>query len=213
MNHDYLYITHKALLKDNKRAYKIIRYDTDIAETIELYKGSLSYEVNAFLREEKRRYNVSHAMLIDMVRKLSRVVQASSLSSPVILYRVVFGEYAAMLCSLKRHTRFDSGGFASWTFDVNQAFNFDLDDPHITLLRTTLPKGASFLYIDGMNNSKTLYQSEVLTDKHATFEIQKKSNISFFPDLHRMQKNADFGNPFNKKKRSICLIDIAYTRV
>jgi hypothetical protein len=208
MDHEYLYNTHNVLLKDNRRAYQIIRRDKDIAKTIELYKGSLSYEINAFLREEKRIFNVTRTMLSDMACKLSQIIQMSTLSSSLMLYRVVFGEYAAMLSRSELRTKFDSCGFASWTFDSNQAFNFDMSESRITLLRMTLPKGAHCFYIDGMHGTKSLYQSEVLTDKHTTFEIMKKTNVSYFPNLHMMQRGVAARTPFDKKK-TICIIDIA----
>lgn len=211
-----LYLIHKNMLKNNKKVYNYIdksdKSDISGYDMLKFYKGSISYELNAFIRGEKKIYNNDKNFLLYLSKYLSKIINISKwIYDDIFIYRIVFDKYATMLCASKNNM-FNNNGFASWTFDLQRSLELiNINNHKTTLLRSTLKKGMSYFYIDGIrrkNQKEWLYQNEILLDKDYIFTITNKSIFEYYNKFNSMSKD-DINHPFITKIK-ICLIDVNY---
>ena len=209
---------HKSLMNDNKKVYKFIKTSKHkiigmtLLSIVELYKASISYELNAFIRGDIRDYNIDKEILNEISVLFSNIIHKSILSSPMRIYRIVFNNYANELCSKKNGDIMNNNGFASWSFDLQRCLEFvGTSDKNVTLMICDLQKNVPYFYIDGIRPKNTegwIYQSEILLDKDAKFKIIKRLDpFTYYPLLDRVSKD-DKTLPFNKSV-NICLIRVS----
>lgn len=157
------------------------------ARALELYKGSASYAVNAWLRGGPRLRRLRQArglparFLRALAGALSRVAdRAPPLGAPLRVWRVVSGRLARTLARARPGERVSDPGFMSWTFDPRCALEYAAGGggARTVLLEATLPAGARALYVDGARGRRTgawggrwVHQAEVLLGRGATLTL------------------------------------------
>ena len=177
-------LAHRALLKDSAQVLEAIRGHPRLLEALGFYKGSLSYEVNSFLRGIPIKHHVTHQFLRSLAATLSRLIRMTHRSpgAPnVTLYRSVFGAFARELKErdLEKQVSFTDRGFTSWSYMKKHPLDLiHTDDDDIVLFRMQLPPGTPFLYVDAARpsdpknlTSNWLSQAEVILDAGMSFAI------------------------------------------
>lgn len=208
--HRMLRDTHVSLLVDDNIAYRYIRRHKQVHEYCEWYKGSMSHQLNDYLRSptfdasDSTDASAAHLIFTNMSRELSNVISLSKLSREVIAYRVLLGDYGKSLSVVSLPGHFMDRGFSSWTFDIQRAMDFIPQSAKTaTILVVKLKPGTSHVYVDGIGLSDSVYQSELVLNKDTKFNIT--SRLPPFPQYHAVDQMRCTQEPFKTHTEVVCL--------
>lgn len=213
-----VYAIHRELMQLSKRAMTFVGKSTEHLEVIRLFKGSVSYELNAYLRKDAGfKFHLDAEMLQFIAAAMSQLISMSRMKTtpvirPVRLFRIVFGAFAAKLKKAKPNSNLQTRGFSSWTFDDRYASQFvKYDDNDIVILTTELQPALPFLYIDAFRCSVSKpgqpssrlgkcrpwpYQAEVVLDTGLCYKIISKRSAFVWNEPRNVN-----AFPYDNKRR------------
>lgn len=181
---EFLWNIHVKLMR--KRAQSL---SEETKEAIVLYKGSMSYQLNQYLRGKHQ-----DEFLNDLDSHLSALCTRHEWTlTDVPLYRIIFGELAERFAKARVGFEFVNPGYTSMSYDPKHPMEFDYEDNvACVVLVARVAKGTAYAYLDGYRDllcrkgERWSFQSECLIHKNARMVVtgKRKMNLLALPSTN-----------------------------